>query len=100
MTTSPPRLPLEGVRVLDIGTLIAGPFGPSLLADFGADVIKVEQPGAGDPVRGGTAEVNGVGLHWLAHARNNRSVTLNLRVPEGQALLRRLIELSDVLVEN
>jgi crotonobetainyl-CoA:carnitine CoA-transferase CaiB-like acyl-CoA transferase len=96
----PPRRPLEGVRVLDIGTLIAGPFGPSLLADFGADVIKVEQPGVGDPIRQGTAEFNGVGLHWLTHARNKRSVTLNLREPEGQAILRRLIEVSDVLVEN
>ena len=100
MNRTPPRMPLEGVRVLDIGTLIAGPFGPTLLGDFGADVIKVEQPGHGDGVRGGVNSVDGVGLHWLSHGRNKRSVTLNLRVAEGQAILRDLIRVSDVLVEN
>jgi crotonobetainyl-CoA:carnitine CoA-transferase CaiB-like acyl-CoA transferase len=100
MGRTAPRMPLEGVRVLDIGTLIAGPFGPTLLGDFGAEVIKVEQPGTGDPIRGGVNQVEGVALHWLSHARNKLSVTLNLRVPEGQAILRELIRVSDVLVEN
>ena len=63
MTRTPPRLPLEGVRVLDVGTLIAGPFGGTLLGDFGAEVIKVEQPGTGDPIHSGGAEYNGIGLH-------------------------------------
>ena len=100
MTHTPPRRPLEGVRVLDIGTLIAGPFGATLLADFGAEVIKVEQPRVGDPMRQGGSEYNGVPLHWLAHGRNKLSITLNLRTPEAQAILRRLICVSDVLVEN
>jgi len=101
VTSNPPKLPLDGVRVLDVGTLIAGPFGPTLLGDFGAEVIKVEQPGSGDPIRTGSVnQVEGVGLHWLSHGRNKKSVTLNLRVPDGQAILRRLIEVSDVLVEN
>jgi crotonobetainyl-CoA:carnitine CoA-transferase CaiB-like acyl-CoA transferase len=86
--------------VLDIGTLIAGPFGATLLGDFGAEVIKVEQPGSGDPIRGGVNRFEGVGLHWLSHGRNKLSVTLNLRVPEGQAILRELIRVSDVLIEN
>jgi crotonobetainyl-CoA:carnitine CoA-transferase CaiB-like acyl-CoA transferase len=93
-------MPLEGVRVLDVGTLIAGPFGPTLLGDFGAEVIKVEQPGSGDAIRGGLNMHNGIALHWLSHGRNKLSVTLNLRVPEGQAILRELIRVSDVLVEN
>jgi formyl-CoA transferase len=100
MTAPPPRMPLEGVRVLDIGTLIAGPFGATLLGDFGADVIKVEQPGGGDVLRGMCVPYEGVPLQWLSEARNKRSVTLNLRVPEGQALLRELIRVSDVLIEN
>jgi crotonobetainyl-CoA:carnitine CoA-transferase CaiB-like acyl-CoA transferase len=98
---TPPKLPLEGVRVLDVGTLIAGPFGPTLLGDFGAEVIKVEQPGTGDPIRTSSVQqFEGVPLHWLSHGRNKLSVTLNLRAPEGQAILRRLIEVSDILVEN
>jgi crotonobetainyl-CoA:carnitine CoA-transferase CaiB-like acyl-CoA transferase len=101
VTADLPRLPLEGVRVLDVGTLIAGPFGATLLGDFGADVIKVEQPGTGDPIRTSSVnQYNGVGLHWLSHGRNKKSVTLNLRVPEGQAILRRLIRVSDILIEN
>ena len=96
-----PSLPLAGVRVLDIGTLIAGPFGATLLGDFGAEVIKVEQPGGGDALRAsGVARVDGVPLQWVNDGRNKLSVTLNLRVPEGQALLRRLVAVSDVLIEN
>ncbi len=99
--TTPPPMPLSGVRVLDVGTLIAGPFGATLLGDFGAEVIKVEQPGTGDSLRTmGMHRVEGVSLHWLNDARNKKSVTLNLRLPEGQALLRRLVAVSDVLIEN
>ncbi len=98
MTT--PR-PLEGLRVLDIGTIIAGPFGASLLADFGADVIKVEQPGTGDTLRtGGGKQIDGISLAWVTTSRNKRSVTLNLREPEGQALFLRLVKVADLVVEN
>jgi crotonobetainyl-CoA:carnitine CoA-transferase CaiB-like acyl-CoA transferase len=95
------RLPLAGIRVLDIGTLIAGPFGATMLGDFGAEVIKVEQPGTGDAIRGtpvaGQAARSG---NWLVEGRNKKSVTLNLRVPQGQAILRRLVAEADVLMEN
>lgn len=93
--------PLENVRVLDIGTLLAGPWGATLLADFGAEVIKVEQPGIGDALRGTPKDGEaGMPLHWLIEARNKKSVTLNLRVSEGQALLRDLVAHADVLIEN
>jgi crotonobetainyl-CoA:carnitine CoA-transferase CaiB-like acyl-CoA transferase len=97
----PPSTPLAGVRVLDVGTLIAGPFGATLLGDFGAEVIKVEQPGRGDPLRtGGAVRVDGVALNWLNEARNKKSITLNLREPDGQSILRRLVAVADVLIEN
>ena len=95
------RLPLAGIRVLDIGTLIAGPFGATMLGDFGAEIIKVEQPGVGDAIRGtpidGKAARSG---NWLVEGRNKKSVTLNLRVKEGQDILRELIAHADVLMEN
>ena len=95
------KAPLEGVRVLDIGQLIAGPFGATMLGDFGAEIIKVEQPGVGDALRGtpvdGKANRSG---NWLVEGRNKKSVTLNLRVPEGQAILKELVAVSDVLMEN
>lgn len=101
MSEFEPKLPLAGVRVLDVGQLIAGPFGATLLGDFGAEVIKVEQPGIGDALRGtpvdGKANRSG---NWLVEGRNKLSVTLNLRVPEGQAILRELAAKSDVLMEN
>ena len=94
-------LPLAGIRVLDIGTLIAGPFGATLLGDFGAEVIKVEQPGPGDGLRG-TPQDGKAGRPpiWRVEARNKKSVTLNLRVEEGQDILRELVRKSDVLMEN
>lgn len=101
MTDFSPNAPLAGVRVLDIGQLIAGPFGATILGDFGAEVIKVEQPGIGDALRGtpkdGKANRSG---NWLVEARNKKSVTLNLRVPDGQAILKELVAKSDVLMEN
>ena len=94
-------LPLTGIRVLDVGTLIAGPFAATMLGDFGAEVIKVEQPGSGDALRRGTRD--GVAQRsgdWLVEARNKKAVTLNLRVEAGQALLRELAGHADVLIEN
>jgi len=95
------KLPLEGIRVLDVGTLIAGPFGATMLGDFGAEVIKVEQPGVGDAIRGtpvdGKAARSG---NWLVEGRNKKSVTLNMRVKEGQDMLRELVKTTDVLFEN
>lgn len=89
---------LEGVRVVEMGQLLAGPFCGQLLGDMGADVIKVEPPGAGDPMRlWGQGEEK---VQWEVIGRNKRSVTCNLRIPEGQALARKLIAKADVLVEN
>lgn len=87
---------LQGLRVLDCGQIIAAPFAACLLADFGAEVIKVEQPGIGDSYRGDQGSSYG----WAADDRNKRSVTLDLRRAEGQELLRRLVLVSDALIEN
>ena len=93
--------PLEGVRVLDIGTLLAGPWGATLLGDFGAEVIKVEQPKTGDSLRGAPNNGEpGNPLNWLIDSRNKKSITLNLRSSEGQQVLKELICASDVLFEN
>ncbi len=93
--------PLDGVRVVEMGSLLAGPFCGQLLGDFGAEVIKVEPPGKGDPMREwGRHRKNGRTLWWPIIARNKKSVTLNLREAEGQELARRLIAEADVLVEN
>lgn len=93
--------PLSGLRVLEMGSLIAGPFCGQLLGDLGADVIKVEPPGAGDPMRQwGQVLKDGRSYWWAVIGRNKKSVTLNLREPEGQALARALVAKSDVLVEN
>jgi succinyl-CoA---D-citramalate CoA-transferase len=93
--------PLEGVRVVEMGSLLAGPFCGQLLADFGAEVIKVEPPGKGDPMREwGRHRKEGRTLWWPIIARNKKSVTLNLREEEGQELARRLISGADVVVEN
>jgi crotonobetainyl-CoA:carnitine CoA-transferase CaiB-like acyl-CoA transferase len=89
--------PLRDLRVVEMGQLIAGPFCGQLLGDMGADVIKVEPPGAGDPMR---VWGNGAPVWWEVIARNKRSVSINLRGPEGQALARRLIAKADVLIEN
>ena len=94
-------LPLQGVRVVEMGSLLAGPFCGQLLGDFGAEVIKVEPPGKGDPMREwGRHRKEGHTLWWPIIARNKKSVTLNLREGEGQELARRLVETADVLVEN
>ena len=93
--------PLEGVRVVEMGSLLAGPFCGQLLADFGAEVIKVEPPGKGDPMRvWGRHRKEGRTLWWPIIARNKKSVTLNLREEQGQELARRLSASADVVVEN
>src|ERR687894_1743542 len=93
--------PLEGVRVVEMGSLLAGPFCGQLLADFGAEVIKIEPPGKGDPMRvWGRHRKEGRTLWWPIIARNKKSITLNLREEQGQELARRLIAGADVVVEN
>lgn len=93
-----PAGPLAGVRVLDLTRLVAGGMLGMQLADFGADVLKVEQPGRGDPLRAWSAD--GQPFWWRVYARNKRTITLNLRAAEGQDLLRRLVPRCDVLLES
>ncbi|MGN6687444.1 MAG: CoA transferase, partial [Actinomycetales bacterium] len=93
MTASPaPSLPLDDLRVVEFGQLLAGPFCGQLLGDFGAEVIKVEDPGKGDPMREwGREKPHGKSLWWPVVARNKKSVTCNLRSAEGQDLIRQLL---------
>src|SRR5881398_313578 len=93
--------PLHGLRVVEFGQLLAGPYTGTLLGDFGADVIKVEAPGDGDAMRDwGRLRHNGHSLWWSILARNKRSVTLNLREPEGQRIAAGLAATADVVLEN
>lgn len=93
--------PLAGLRVIEMGTLLAGPFCGQLLGDFGAEIIKIEPPGQGDPMRDwGREKSHGMSLWWPVIARNKKSVTLNLREAEGQAIARSLIGKADFLLEN
>jgi len=92
--------PLAGVKVLELGQLIAGPFATSFLAWFGADVIKVEPPGTGDPLRTWRVVHKGTSLWWHLMARNKKCVTLDLRAPEGQKIARELAKRVDVVIEN
>jgi crotonobetainyl-CoA:carnitine CoA-transferase CaiB-like acyl-CoA transferase len=91
---------LSGIKVLELGQLMAGPFAGTLLAYFGADVIKVEPPGTGDAVRGWRAVEGGTSLWWYSLGRNKRSVTINLKSDEGRDIVRRLAAKVDVLIEN
>ena len=92
--------PLEGIRVLELGQLIAGPFASKMLAEFGAHVIKIEPPGIGDPLRKWRLLHEGTSVWWEAQSRNKESVTLDLRSVEGQDVIRKLVMQSDVLIEN
>ena len=93
--------PLADLRVIEMGQLLAGPFCGQLMADFGAEVIKLEAPGKGDPMREwGREKPHGMSLWWPVIARNKKSVELDARVPDGQALVRQLVAESDVLIEN
>jgi formyl-CoA transferase len=98
----PPLQPgaLQGLRVIEMGQLIAGPFVGKTLGDFGADVIKIEPPGTGDPLRNWRLLQDGTSVWWQVQSRNKRSIALDLRHPEGQAIARQLIAQADVLVEN
>lgn len=92
---------LDGIRVLEVGTLISGPFAARLLGDMGAEVIKIEPPGSPDPIRTwGQAEVDGHHFFWTVHARNKKCITLNLRTPRGRELFLDLAEQTDIIVEN
>lgn len=94
--------PLEGVRVLDISTMLAGPFCATILAEFGADVLKIELPGRGDTARSMGRVLPGIDASyaWLSEARNKRSVTLDLRKPEGAELFKKMVANADIVVEN
>jgi formyl-CoA transferase/succinyl-CoA--D-citramalate CoA-transferase len=93
--------PLKGVKVIEMGQLLAGPFVGSRLADFGAEVIKIETPGTGDPMREwGHHRYKGKSLWWPTLARNKKSVTINLREKEGQEIVRKLLSSADGLIEN
>ena len=94
------RLPLEGIRVLELAQIVAGPFCGALMAEFGAEVIKVEMPGRGDDIRRmGPSEQN-VGYWWAVDNRNKKVMTLDLHHPKGQEIVRRLVPLVDVVTEN
>ena len=92
--------PLQGIKVIELGTLIAGPFCARVLAEFGAEVIKIESPGGGDPLRKWRKLHRGTSLWWYAQARNKKSVTLDLKQPEAQEIVRKLARDADVVVEN
>ncbi|NWA05596.1 CaiB/BaiF CoA transferase family protein [Pseudomonas gingeri] len=92
--------PLQGIRVIELGQLIAGPFAARILGEFGAEVIKIEPPVTGDPLRKWRLLHDGTSVWWAAQSRNKRSLTLDLRQPEGQELVRCLIADADVLIEN
>jgi len=91
---------LQGLKVVEMGQLIAGPFAAKTLGDFGGDVVKIEPPGSGDPLRQWRLVQGGTSVWWQVQSRNKRSIALDLRQPEGQAIARRLIAQADVLVEN
>ena len=92
--------PLAGLKVVEMGTLIAGPYCGRLLAEFGAEVVKVETPGEGDPLRKWRKLHEGNSLWWYAQARNKKSIAVNLRDPEGQAIVRGLAKSADIVIEN
>jgi formyl-CoA transferase len=100
METQTATGPLTGLKVVELGQLIAGPFAAKTLADFGADVVKIEPPGAGDPLRHWRLLKNGTSVWWQVQSRNKRSVVLDLRHPEGQDIVRKLAAEADVLIEN
>ena len=95
-----PQKPLAGLKVLELGTLIAGPFAARIMAEFGAEVIKIESPDGGDPLRKWRKLYEGTSLWWSLQARNKQSVTVNLKHPEGLAIVRKLVKEADIVVEN
>lgn len=97
---APSAGPLAGLKVLELGQLIAGPFAAKTLADFGADVVKIEPPGTGDPLRKWRLLKDGVSVWWQVQSRNKRSMALDLRTQDGQEIVRQLAAKADVLIEN
>jgi len=95
-----PAGPLKGLRIVDISTVVAGPFAAGLLGDYGAEIVKVEMPGVGDSLRALAPHKDGVPLWWKVTNRNKKGVTLDLRLPEGRDLFAKLVADADVLVEN
>lgn len=100
MTEKKSHGPLAGIKVLELGTLIAGPFCARMLAEFGADVIKIESPDGGDPIRQWRVLKDGTSLWWSVQARNKKSVTLNMKDPRGQEIAKRLALEADIIIEN
>src|SRR5690606_14637212 len=92
--------PLTGVRILDLSTMIAAPFGATLLGDLGAEVIKIEMPGRGDSLRSMGPFKEDEPLRWPGLARNKKSLTLDLHYEKGKNILKKLVEKSDVVIEN
>ena len=99
-TFAPSTGPLNGLRVIELGQLIAGPFAAKTLADFGAEVIKIETPGSGDPLRKWRLLKDGTSVWWQVQSRNKRSVALDLKQPQAQDIVRQLVRDADVLIEN
>lgn len=92
--------PLKGIKVVELGTLIAGPYASSLLAQFGADVVKVESPVGGDPLRSWRKLHDGTSYWWYSQSRNKKSVTINLKSLQGQEIVRKLVQDADIVIEN
>ena len=99
-TTQHSSAPLRGLKVLEMGQLIAGPFAGKTLADFGADVIKIEPPKTGDPLRNWRLLKDGTSVWWQVQSRNKRSIALDLRQADAQSIVRQLVADTDVLIEN
>ena len=95
-----PNRIFDGLRVVELGEMVAGPFAGTLLAEFGAEVIKVERPGLGDVMRGFGPSVDGKSLYWLAHSAGKKSIILDLARAEGLEVLRELLMRSDVLIDS
>jgi formyl-CoA transferase len=98
--TSAKEASLQGVKVIELGTLIAGPYAASLLGQFGAEVIKIESPAGGDPLRSWRKLHNGTSLWWYSQSRNKKSLTLDLKSEEGQQIVRELVRDADIVIEN
>src|SRR5579871_826758 len=92
--------PLDGVKVLELGTLVAGPYAASVLAQFGAEVTKIEAPDGGDPLRTWRKLHDGTSLWWYSQSRNKKSVTLNLKDGRARDIVRELVAEADILIEN
>ena len=97
---TPSARPLDGIRVIELGQLIAGPFAGSILAYFGAEVIKIEPPEKGDPIRNWRFVKDGTSLWWRSIGRNKKSLTLDLRKQRGREVIKKLLVNADVLIEN